>query len=109
MSDVAPQECYQHLGFSAYDGHSPFVDADRWRALQNTQNLADLKERYQISRDCAGHALVDHGFVVGWVPSHNLAEAELAKLMQALDEGLAQGLRTVKQWQEHRLAQRSRK
>ena len=107
MSDIAPQECYQHLGFSAFDGQSPCVDADRWRALQNSKNLADLKERYTISRDCAGQPLVDHGFVVGWVPSHNLGAEELEKLLGALEEGLAQGCHTVQQWQAHKLTQRN--
>lgn len=106
MSEISPQECYQHLGFHPFAGDGPYLPADDWRRVQNTQNLADIRQRYRLQREFAGAPLVDHGFVVGSVPPLGLSQPEFDKLMAGLEQGLAAGCATVRQWQEHKLSQK---
>ena len=105
MENPTPEECYRTLGFAAYDGVEPSVDAVYWRSLQDSKKLEDVRRRTLIRRDQGNHVLVDAGYVVGRVPPLNLSKQDVEKLLSALTEGIARGLQTVSQWQDFRAEQ----
>ena len=101
-SAIPPEECYEHMGFSRFEGDGSYILSKDWQRLQDSQVLLEIRQRYEWQRDCAGQPLVDHGFVVGWVPELRLGASELARLLAGLQEGIEAGCVTVGEWQERR-------
>jgi len=106
MSVIPANECYQHLGFTPFDGQGPSIEASLWRQLQESTRLAEIRQRYLLQRDCSGQPLVDHGYIVGRLPELRLAENELNRLLEGLEQGLAAGCTTVQDWQALKMSQR---
>lgn len=106
MSDIPPHECYQHLGFTPFDGQGPSLEVGSWKALQESSRLQDIRQRYLYQRERAGQPLIDHGYIVGWVPELRLSQEEVDKLLRGLEEGLAAGCTTVTEWQNYKLKHR---
>ena len=106
MTVVPPDECYAQMGFQPFAG-GPHLTADQWRAVVESNNLRDIQQRHLWQRECAGQPLVDHGYVVGWVPPQRLADPEMDRLLAALEQGLAAGCTTVQEWQALKNLQRS--
>ena len=103
QNDVSPPDMYQALGFSKFDGEKDQqVDATRWRALQASDRLEDMRNRVLIQRDKAGVPFVDQGFVVGWIPSLNLGSEHIERLLCTLTLAMSRGCSTVSEWQQLR-------
>jgi len=101
--NLPPDECYAAMGFQPFEG-GPHIEASEWRRVQASKLLKDMHQRYQWLRDLAGKPLVDHGYVVGWVPPLRLGEVEFGRLMTALEKGLATGCTTVSEWQKRKVS-----
>lgn len=101
--NLPPDECYAAMGFKPFEG-GPHIEASEWKRVQESKLLKDMHLRYQWLRDLAGKPLVDHGYVVGWVPPLRLGEAEFGRLMSALEKGLANGCTTVSEWQTRKIS-----
>ena len=103
LSNLPADECYAAMGFTPFEGGT-HIEAAEWKRVQESKLLKDMHLRYQWLRDLAGKPLVDHGYVVGWVPPLRLGEAEFDRLMSALEKGLACGCSTVQEWQKRKVS-----
>jgi hypothetical protein len=101
--ESSPTDAYQVLGFQKFVGEEgQQVDAARWRAMQSSDLLEDVRNRILIRRDKAGAPLVDQEFVVGWIPPLNIGNEEVEKLLCTLTLAMSRGCTTVAEWQQKR-------
>ncbi len=97
-----PIDCYEVLGFKKFEGQGPRVESERWRQIQSSDRLEEMRNRLLIRRDQAGAAIVDQDYVVGWIPPLTLKPEEVEKLLCTLTLGISKGCRTISEWQRVR-------
>jgi hypothetical protein len=95
-------DAYAAMGFTKFESNAPSVEATRWRNIQTSELLEDIRARILLRRDQPGAAILDQGYVVGWVPALTLGAEETERLLCTLTLGITHGCRTTREWQEAR-------